>query len=196
MISPEELAKHYSAFRVSERLLLTGHSHQAWPDVGREGVMEAWDDAARLTDDKWERAFEKAARVRIGFRSLLREPGAEPGTFGRATYTRPCDPEHLVSERDAQVQRPDESVATLGQERDERCTGILRARQRLQHRERGAGNPRLGDLGLEARPVKARPMRQRAICPDLGGIRPGEPVPTARVQLAPGDQVRLPTRVE
>ena len=86
MISPEELAKHYSAFRVSERLLLTGHSHQAWPDVGREGVAEAWDDAARLTDEKWERAFEKAERVRDGFRSLLEEPGAEialdQNTFG------------------------------------------------------------------------------------------------------------------
>ena len=86
MISPEELAKHYSAFRVSERLLLTGHSHQAWPDVGREGVAEAWDDAARLTDEKWERAFEKAERVRDGFRSLLGEPHAEialdQNTFG------------------------------------------------------------------------------------------------------------------
>ena len=28
------LAPHYSRFRVTERLLLTGHSHQAWPDVG------------------------------------------------------------------------------------------------------------------------------------------------------------------
>jgi kynureninase len=86
LISAEELAKHYSAFRVSERLLLTGHSHQAWPDAGREGVVEAWDDAALLTDEKWERAFEKAERVRDGFRSLLGEPGAEialdQNTFG------------------------------------------------------------------------------------------------------------------
>jgi kynureninase len=86
LISPEELAKHYSAFRVSERLLLTGHSHQAWPDVGREGVVEAWDDAARLTDEKWDRAFAKAERVRDGFRLLLGEPGAEialdQNTFG------------------------------------------------------------------------------------------------------------------
>ncbi len=28
-INPEELAKHYTRFRVSERILLTGHSHQA-----------------------------------------------------------------------------------------------------------------------------------------------------------------------
>jgi kynureninase len=86
LISAEELAPHYSAFRVSERLLLTGHSHQAWPDVAREGVIEAWKDAARLVDEKWERAFEKAERVRDGFRLWLDEPGAEialdQNTFG------------------------------------------------------------------------------------------------------------------
>ncbi|HEV3480303.1 MAG TPA: hypothetical protein VG144_12770 [Gaiellaceae bacterium] len=86
MISPEELAPHYSAFRVSERLLLTGHSHQAWPDVGREGVAEAWDDAARHVDEKWDRALAKAERVRDGFRLWLDEPAAEialdQNTFG------------------------------------------------------------------------------------------------------------------
>jgi kynureninase len=74
LISAEELAREYSAFGVSERLLLTGHSHQAWPDVGREGVLEAWDDATREVDDKWERAFAKAERVREGFRTLLGDP--------------------------------------------------------------------------------------------------------------------------
>ena len=86
MISAEELARHYSAFRVSERLLLTGHSHQAWPDVGREGVLEAWDDAALHADEKWGRAFEKADRVRDGFRLWLEAPDAElaldQNTFG------------------------------------------------------------------------------------------------------------------
>jgi kynureninase len=86
LIRAEELAPHYSAFRVSERLLLTGHSHQAWPDVGREGVVEAWEDAALHVDEKWGRAFEKAERVREGFRLWLEEPGAEialdQNTFG------------------------------------------------------------------------------------------------------------------
>jgi kynureninase len=79
-------AEHYSAFRVAERLLLTGHSHQAWPDVAREGVVEAWEDAALHVDEKWERAFEKAERVREGFRIWLDEPDAEialdQNTFG------------------------------------------------------------------------------------------------------------------
>jgi kynureninase len=69
--SPNALAPHYSAFRVGERLLLTGHSHQAWPDVAREGQLEAFEDAARHVDEKWERAFAKAERVREGFRQLL-----------------------------------------------------------------------------------------------------------------------------
>jgi len=86
LISAEELAPHYSAFRVSERLLLTGHSHQAWPDVAREGVLEAWEDAALHVDEKWDRALAKADRVRDGFRLWLDEPDAEialdQNTFG------------------------------------------------------------------------------------------------------------------
>jgi kynureninase len=70
------LAEHYSEFRVSERLLLTGHSHQAWPDVGREGQLEAWQDAAEHADLKWERAFAKAERLREGARQLLDDPEA------------------------------------------------------------------------------------------------------------------------
>jgi len=69
--TPNALARHYARFRVAERLLLTGHSHQAWPDVGFEGQVEAWTDAADLVDEKWDRAEAKAARVRRGFGALL-----------------------------------------------------------------------------------------------------------------------------
>lgn len=65
------LASHYSRFRVTERVLLTGHSHQAWPDVGFEAQQRAWLDAAEFVDDKWERAAEQALRVRAGFARLL-----------------------------------------------------------------------------------------------------------------------------
>ena len=74
--SPNALAAHYSHFRVADRLLLTGHSHQAWPDVGRAAQLAVWDDAARHVDDKWARAFAQADRVRSGFARLLDEPGA------------------------------------------------------------------------------------------------------------------------
>ncbi len=65
------LAAHYRAFRVAERLLLTGHSHQAWPDVALEGSIEAFRDAAEQVDDKWSRAFAKAERVRRGIAARL-----------------------------------------------------------------------------------------------------------------------------
>lgn len=75
--SPNALAPHYARFRVTERVLLTGHSHQAWPDVGRDGQVEAFDDAAAWVDDKWDRAAAKADDVRGGVRRLLADPGAE-----------------------------------------------------------------------------------------------------------------------
>jgi len=65
------LAAHYSRFRVGERLLLTGHTHQAWPDVGFEAQQRAWLDAAELLDLKWPRVAEQADRVRAGFARLL-----------------------------------------------------------------------------------------------------------------------------
>jgi kynureninase len=77
MFDREALAKHYSHFRVSERLLLSGHSHQAWPDVAREAQLEAYDDAAEHVDEKWGAAMAKAERVREGFRLWLGMPGAE-----------------------------------------------------------------------------------------------------------------------
>jgi kynureninase len=69
-------ADHYSLFRVSDRILLTGHSHQAWPDVGFEAQQRAWLDAAEHVDDKWIVAAEQAARVREGFARLLNDSPA------------------------------------------------------------------------------------------------------------------------
>ena len=79
------LAHHYSRFRVGERLLLTGHSHQAWPDVGFEAQQRAWLDAAEYVDEKWEKAAVQAARVRIGFARLLGDR-AENIALGQNTH--------------------------------------------------------------------------------------------------------------
>lgn len=69
--SPNALAEHYRRFRVDERVLLSGHSHQAWPDRALAGQLLAWEDAADLVDGKWARAEAKADRVRRGFARLL-----------------------------------------------------------------------------------------------------------------------------
>ncbi|MBN2623915.1 MAG: hypothetical protein JXA83_11120 [Acidimicrobiales bacterium] len=75
--TPNALAPHYSRFRVAERLLLTGHSHQAWPDVAREGQLEAFDDAAEAVDGKWDRAAAKADELRAAVGRLLGDPGGQ-----------------------------------------------------------------------------------------------------------------------
>ncbi len=54
------LRPHYSRFLdlLGEDILMTAHSHQAWPDVSREGHLTAWDDAADLVDNKWSKVFK------------------------------------------------------------------------------------------------------------------------------------------
>jgi kynureninase len=83
--SPNALSAHYSRFRVAERLLLTGHSHQAWPDCGFEAHSQAWLDAAEAVDEKWDRAFAKADRVRAGWSRLLADT-ADRITLGSNTH--------------------------------------------------------------------------------------------------------------
>jgi len=83
--SPNALAAHYSRFRVEERLLLTGHSHQAWPDVSFDGQLGAWADAAEGVDDKWDRAEKMAESVRRGFARLL-GASAEEIALGQNTH--------------------------------------------------------------------------------------------------------------
>lgn len=69
--SPNAIAHHYSLFRVQDRILLTGHSHQAWPDCALKAHELAWHDAAQYVDYKWEHAAAKAEHVRQGFARLL-----------------------------------------------------------------------------------------------------------------------------
>jgi kynureninase len=51
-----DLKRHYSRFLGArpDVLHFAGHSHHPWPDVTRDAVTAAWDDAARLADHKWE----------------------------------------------------------------------------------------------------------------------------------------------
>ncbi|WP_134494309.1 aminotransferase class V-fold PLP-dependent enzyme [Microvirga pakistanensis] len=51
-----DLRSRFSRFldAAPERLHFAAHSHHPWPDVTRAAHLQAWDDAARLVDDKWE----------------------------------------------------------------------------------------------------------------------------------------------
>lgn len=85
--APEGFREAYGAFLRPGRVLLTGHSHQAWPDVAREAQRRAFEDAATYVDDKWEKAVhpkiealaERIAR-RLGFAA------GEALAFGQNTH--------------------------------------------------------------------------------------------------------------
>jgi len=64
---------------------LTGHSHQAWPDVAFDAQQRAWLDAAEFVDDKWVRASEEAGKVRDGFARLLGD-SADNIALGQNTH--------------------------------------------------------------------------------------------------------------
>ncbi|MEM1022635.1 MAG: hypothetical protein AAGD10_07110 [Myxococcota bacterium] len=55
----QQLRPHYARFLAGagDDVLLTAHSHQAWPDVSREAHLQAWDDAAAMADKKWAHVF-------------------------------------------------------------------------------------------------------------------------------------------
>jgi selenocysteine lyase/cysteine desulfurase len=67
------LQPFYSRFDVANRLLFTGHSHQAWPDVVAEGLKESLDAAARLVDSKWSAAFSKINKLRAYLQSYYED---------------------------------------------------------------------------------------------------------------------------
>lgn len=85
--APEGFREAYGAFLRPDRILLTGHSHQAWPDVALEAQRRAFLDAAAYVDDKWDEAVhplieEVAAKIaeRLGF------PPGESIAFGQNTH--------------------------------------------------------------------------------------------------------------
>jgi selenocysteine lyase/cysteine desulfurase len=39
------------------RLHMAAHSHHLWPDASYEGQLAAWEDAASLADDKWDKVM-------------------------------------------------------------------------------------------------------------------------------------------
>ncbi|MBN2731077.1 MAG: aminotransferase class V-fold PLP-dependent enzyme [Balneolaceae bacterium] len=70
----KKLQPHYSNFDVANRFLFSGHSHQAWPDVARDGLVEAYDTAADKIDIKWVKAAEKTEVLRNYLRNYYSDP--------------------------------------------------------------------------------------------------------------------------
>lgn len=70
----KDLQPHYSRFDVANRLLFTGHSHQAWPDAAFEGMHEYETTVARDVDQKWIAAAEKTEILRNYLRRYYDDP--------------------------------------------------------------------------------------------------------------------------
>jgi kynureninase len=74
-----DLKQHFSRFLQSDpqRLHFAAHSHSAWPDASRAGQAQAWEDAARLIDGKWEHVLGSvlpAAQAHVARQLSLPDP--------------------------------------------------------------------------------------------------------------------------
>src|SRR5262249_21286151 len=74
------------------------HSHHPWPDVSSEGQENAWRDAARLLDRKWDHIFDAViptAQKHIARILNLPDPGTiafGPNTHGFVVRLLSCPP--------------------------------------------------------------------------------------------------------
>lgn len=83
------MKNHYSRFFAAApgRLHFAAHSHHPWPDVTRAAQIEAWDDAARLADLKWDRVFGEVATEAQGhIARVLDLPAASQIAFAPNTH--------------------------------------------------------------------------------------------------------------
>jgi selenocysteine lyase/cysteine desulfurase len=71
------LQPYYSRFRVADRLLFTGHSHQAWPDAAFDGMDEYAQVSAEAVDHKWTEAYRKVDRLRTYLRGWYDDPDGQ-----------------------------------------------------------------------------------------------------------------------
>lgn len=77
-----------SVGRSGAPLHAAAHSHHPWPDVTRAAQEQAWDDASRLLDRKWERIFAEvipAAQAHVARVLCLPDPGCI--AFGPNTHS-------------------------------------------------------------------------------------------------------------
>ncbi len=70
-----------------DRLHAAAHSHHPWPDVTYDAHMRAWEHAAELADDKWDRVFGTLMpSVRRRIAAVLGLPDPDTLTFASNTH--------------------------------------------------------------------------------------------------------------
>ena len=81
--------KYFSRFTQAApgRLHFAAHSHHPWPDASFDGHQQAWDDAARLADLKWDRVFgEIVPRAQAHIARQLALPDPRTIAFAPSTH--------------------------------------------------------------------------------------------------------------
>lgn len=84
-----EIKRDFSRFlqAAPERLHMAAHSHHYWPDVTFDAHIQAWQDAARYADDKWEHVLGTVYRdVQKGIAGILQLPSPETIAFAPNTH--------------------------------------------------------------------------------------------------------------
>jgi len=97
---PLDLKAAFARFRNAdpERLHFAAHSHHYWPDVTRDAQLMAWDDAARLADDKWDNVLQRvwpAVSMHLARHLGLDDPATlvpAPNTHALVTRLLSCCP--------------------------------------------------------------------------------------------------------
>ena len=57
VIDPSKIRKHYSKTLKDNVVLLTAHSHQAWPDIIEQAQLKTVNAAFKNVDQKWNYLF-------------------------------------------------------------------------------------------------------------------------------------------
>jgi len=84
-----EIKKDFSRFlnAAPGRLHMAAHSHHYWPDITFDAHMQAWLDAAAMTDKKWPHIFETVfADVKKGIAAVLNLPDSNTICFAPNTH--------------------------------------------------------------------------------------------------------------
>lgn len=69
--SPNIIANRYQHAQVELKLMLTGHVHQAVPDMAKASYAEHWDCLSKYGHERFDVVFDKAQKVRQGFAGLI-----------------------------------------------------------------------------------------------------------------------------
>lgn len=68
---PNALSTDYQHAGVAQRIQLTGHIHQALPDVCEKAYKEHWDCLNKYGEERWDEVFARADRIREGFAVMI-----------------------------------------------------------------------------------------------------------------------------